>query len=125
MKNISPGLILNYINLAQTQKNIKDNLKTAEDSLYYLSKRIPQIQSTVNREVEAINTHIDQALDNLGDRRTPEANRNQQYAMTSMNNLALMLSDALSNLQDQQSQSSKSSKSSKSKNSQSRQAVDV
>ncbi|MDB5009611.1 MAG: hypothetical protein JWQ06_400, partial [Mucilaginibacter sp.] len=89
-----------YTSLAQTQKNIKDNLKTAEDTLYALSKRIPQIQSTVNREVDGINVHIDQALDNLGDRRTAEANRNQQYAMTSMNNLALMLSDALNNLQN-------------------------
>ena len=107
----------NYIPLAQVQKSIKDNLKTAEDTLYSLSKRIPQIQSTVNREVEAINSHIDDALQNLGDRRTPQANANQQYAMTSMNNLALMLADALNNMQ--QSQSSKSSKSSKSKKRQS------
>ncbi|GAC1303419.1 MAG: ATPase [Mucilaginibacter sp.] len=90
----------NYIALAQTQKNIKDNLKTAEDSLYALSRRIPQIQSTVNQEVASINNHIDQALENLGDRRTAEATRNQQYAMTSMNNLALMLSEALDQLQN-------------------------
>jgi hypothetical protein len=108
----------NYVPLAQVQKGIKDNLKTAEDTLYSLSKRIPQIQSTVNREVEAINSHIDAALENLGDRRTAQANANQQYAMTSMNNLALMLADALNNMQ-QQSQSSKSSKSSKSKKQQS------
>jgi len=116
LKNVNPG-DPNYVPLAQVQKGIKDNLKTAEDTLYALSKRIPQIQSTVNREVEAINSHIDAALENLGDRRTAQANSNQQYAMTSMNNLALMLSDALSNLQDQQSSSSssKSSKSSKSK----------
>ena len=118
LKNISPSDPA-YISLAQKQKGIKDNLKTAEDTLYSLSKRIPQIQSTVNREVEAINTHIDQALDNLGDRRTAQANSNQQYAMTSMNNLALMLADALSNMQDQASKSSsksgKGKKSSKSK----------
>jgi hypothetical protein len=102
-----------YVTLAQQQKNIKDNLKTAEDTLFAISKRIPQIQSTVNREVESINTHIDQSLDNLGDRRTGEANRNQQYAMTSMNNLALMLSDAL-----KQMQASKSSKSGKGKSKQ-------
>jgi hypothetical protein len=96
----------NYVTQAQTQKNIKDNLKTAEDSLFSLSKRIPQIQSTVNREITAINTQIDNALENLGERRTAEANRNQQYAMTSMNNLALMLSDALSQLQDKMSEKS-------------------
>jgi len=90
----------NYITLAQNQKNIKDNLKTAEDSLYALSRRIPQIQSTVNQEIAGINNHIDQALENLGERRTAEATRHQQYAMTSMNNLALMLSEALDQLQN-------------------------
>jgi hypothetical protein len=100
-----------YVTLAQTQKNIKDNLKTAEDSLFSLSKRIPQIQSTVNREISAINSHIDDALENLGDRRTAEANRNQQYAMTSMNNLALMLSEALGKLQDKMNSKSGKGKS--------------
>jgi hypothetical protein len=89
----------NYITLAQKQKDIKDNLKTAEDSLYALSRRIPQIQSTVNKEISGINDHIDEALQNMGDRQTPQANSNQQYAMTAMNNLALMLSDALDQLQ--------------------------
>jgi hypothetical protein len=95
----------NYIKLAQNQKSIKDNLKTAEDSLYALSRRIPQIQSTVNTEVTSINNHIDEALENLGERRTPEATRNQQYAMTSMNNLALLLSEALDQLQNAQKKS--------------------
>jgi len=103
LKNTST-LDPNYVTLAQTQKTIKDNLKTAEDSLYAISKRVPQIETTVNREIAAINDRIDQALENLGDRRTAEANRNQQYAMTSMNNLALMLSDALNNMQAQMNQ---------------------
>ncbi|AYL98100.1 DUF4175 family protein [Mucilaginibacter celer] len=88
-----------YVTLSQQQKDIRDNLKTAEDSLYAISRRIPQIQSTVNKEITSINEHIDQALEQLGDRRTLEANRNQQYAMTSMNNLALMLSEALAQMQ--------------------------
>jgi DNA repair exonuclease SbcCD ATPase subunit len=97
----------NYIGLAQKQKDVKDNLKTAEDSLYSLSQRIPQIQSPVNKEITAINAQIDQALDNLGERKTPEAMRNQQFAMTSMNNLALMLSEALDQLQKQQNKAGK------------------
>jgi hypothetical protein len=99
LKTTNPG-DPNYIALAQKQKDIKDNLKTAEDSLYALSRRIPQIQSTVNKEVSSINDHINQALQNLGDRQTPQAGSNQQYAMTSMNNLALMLSEALEQLQN-------------------------
>ena len=101
----------NYTILAQKQKDIRDNLKTAEDSLYSISRKVPQIQSTVNQEIASINDHIDKSLDNLSDRRTPEASRNQQYAMTSMNNLALMLSDALNQLQN----SMKNSKGGKSK----------
>jgi hypothetical protein len=89
-----------YVTLSQQQKDIKDNLKTAEDSLYSLSKRVPQIQSTVNEEISSINDHINKAIDNLGDRRTAEANKNQQYAMTSMNNLALMLNEVLDQLQN-------------------------
>jgi hypothetical protein len=105
LRSISPS-DPNYVTLAQTQKNIKDNLKTAEDSLFSLSKRIPQIQSTVNREISTINTQIDNSLESLGERRTAEANRSQQYAMTSMNNLALMLADALSQLQNKMSSKS-------------------
>lgn len=91
----------NYVTLSQKQKDIKDNLKTAEDSLYSLSKRVPQIQSTVNKEIAGINENIDKALGYLGDRQTPEATARQQYAMTAMNNLALMLSEALEQLQNE------------------------
>ncbi|MBL4677255.1 MAG: hypothetical protein JKY70_13775 [Mucilaginibacter sp.] len=97
----------NYNALAQKQKDVKDNLKTAEDTLYALSRRIPQIQSTVNKEIAGINEQIDQALDNMGERETAKAVRNQQFAMTSMNNLALMLSEALDQLQKQKSKSGK------------------
>jgi hypothetical protein len=96
-----------YMKLAQNQKDIKDNLKTAQDSLYSLSKRVPQIQSTVNKEITAINGQIDKAIENLGDRKTPEALRNQQFAMTSMNNLALLLSEALDQLQKAMNKSGK------------------
>lgn len=116
--NTTSTLDPNYVTLAQTQKNIKDNLKTAEDSLYAISKRVPQIEATVNREISAINERIDQALDNLGDRRTAQANSSQQYAMTAMNNLALMLSDALNNMQAKMNQKQSGSKSSKQSKSQ-------
>jgi hypothetical protein len=99
LKNTNPS-DPNYIILAQKQKDIKDNLKTAEDSLYALSRRVPQIQSTVNQEVASINSHIDQSLENISDRRTAEASRNQQYSMTSMNNLALLLNEALEQMQN-------------------------
>ncbi|RWU07647.1 DUF4175 family protein [Pedobacter chitinilyticus] len=89
-----------YVQQAQKQNMIRDNMKTIADSLFSLSKRVPQIESTVNTEVEKINFNIGKAIDFLGDRRTGEANRSQQFAMTSLNNLALMLNEALEQLQN-------------------------
>lgn len=89
-----------YTQLAQVQKNIQDNLKNVQDSLFSLSKRVPQIQTAVNKETGIINERIQSALDNMGERQTAEAVRDQQYAMTSLNNLALMLNEALDQLQN-------------------------
>lgn len=94
-----------YIANVQQQNIIKDNMKTIADSLFSLSKRAPQIQSTVNEEVDKINFNIEKAIDQLGDRRTGEANRYQQTAMTSLNNLALMLNESLEQMQKSQKQS--------------------
>ena len=91
-----------YIANAQQQNIIKDNMKTIADSLFSLSKRVPQIESTVNAEVGKINFNIEKAIGYLGDRRTAEANRSQQFAMTSINNLALMMNEALEQLQNAQ-----------------------
>ncbi|KQB98731.1 DUF4175 family protein [Pedobacter sp. Hv1] len=88
-----------YVGNVQQQNTIKDNMKTIADSLFSLSKRVAQIQSVVNAEVEKINFNIGKSIDFLGDRRTAEANRSQQFAMTSINNLALMLNEALEQMQ--------------------------
>ncbi|TKC12640.1 hypothetical protein FA048_03205 [Pedobacter polaris] len=105
-----------YIPNVQQQNTIKDNMKTIADSLFSLSKRVPQIESTVNAEVGKINLNIEKAIDYLGDRRTAEANRAQQFAMTSLNNLALMMNEALEQMQNAQ-KNAKSGKGKKGKQS--------
>ena len=88
-----------YVAAVQQQNTIKDNMKTIADSLFSLSKRVPQMQSLVNDEVDKINFNVGKAIDQLGDRHTGEANRYQQTAMTSLNNLALMLNETLEQMQ--------------------------
>ena len=92
----------NYLLNTQKQKDIKDHLNMIEDSLYSLSKKVPQIESVVNKEIQTINFNVQSTLENLSEKRTAEANRSQQFAMTSINNLALMLSEALDQLQKAQ-----------------------
>ena len=74
--------------------------------MFALSKRVPQLQSIVNREMNAVNTNMDEATQYLGESRAnerfkPMAADKQQQAMTSLNNLALLLDEALQQMMQQ------------------------
>ncbi|MFD2514000.1 DUF4175 family protein [Pontibacter locisalis] len=88
-----------FITLSQQQLNLRDNAKVIEDSLFSLAKKVFQIQSFVTREVAAMNQSMDNSMQELRDRNVGRATAQQQLAMTSMNNLALMLNDALKQMQ--------------------------
>lgn len=102
-----------YTANVQKQRTLKDNVKTIADSLFSLSKRVPQIETAVNEEMQKINFNMDKSLENLGERNTAAANRNQQYTMTSINNLSLMLNEALDQLQNMMKNSKGGGKGSK------------
>lgn len=99
-----------YNGQVQQQKQIKDNMKTIADSLATLSKKVPQIESTVLEEMQQINFNLDKSLENMAERRKSEAGRNQQFTMTSINNLALMLNEALDQLEKNKKNSKKGGK---------------
>ncbi len=95
-----------YVEMGQIQKKIKDDTRMIEDSLFSLSKRVKQIEHFINKEIGKVNEHMDKTMAELGERRTNKVVMNQQYVMTSLNNLALMLSESLEQMQ-QQMQSNK------------------
>lgn len=90
-----------YISLGQQQLKLKDDSKVIKDSLYALAKRVPQIEAFVTKEVVAMNQYMDVAVQHIKERRPDLAAADQQYAMTSMNNLALMLDEVLKQMQQQ------------------------
>jgi hypothetical protein len=93
-----------YVAMIQDQKNLQDNLKMIEDSLFALSKRQASIKPIVNKEISEINDNIDKALTEMTERRVNIAAQKQQYAMTGMNNLALLLQEAMQQMQQQMQQ---------------------
>ena len=113
LRNIGSG-DPQYTSLVQKQRSIKDNMRMIADSLFSLSKRVPQIEASVNDEMQKINFNIDNSLENLGERNTGVANRSQQYTMTSINNLSLMLNEALEQLQNAQKKGKQGGKGNKS-----------
>lgn len=92
-----------YVDAAQRQKKIKDDAKIIEDSLLALSKRVAEISSFVNREVSKLNDNLDRSIKAFGLRNFGEIRTREQYSMTHANNLAVMLSDILKQMQDQMS----------------------
>ncbi|MBX2981034.1 MAG: hypothetical protein KF843_00015 [Flavobacteriales bacterium] len=96
------------VDIGRQQKKLRDDARLVEDSLFALSKRVPQLQAMVNREMNLVNENMDQALTHLAEARAnarerPLAADRQQRAMTSLNNLALMLDEALQQMQQQAS----------------------
>jgi hypothetical protein len=88
-----------FVKLAQEQTKLQDDAKVIEDSLYALSKRVMQIESFVTREMGEMKRNMDDAGKFIRERKLPQATSKQQFAMTSINNLALMLSDVLKQMQ--------------------------
>jgi hypothetical protein len=95
-----------YTDLIREQKNIKDDLKLVEDSLFALSKRQIMIEPFISKEISSINQNIDKSLEFLNNRRSNQSAEKQQYVMTSINNLALMLSETLNQMMQSMMQSS-------------------
>ncbi len=93
-----------FLKMSQQQRKLKDDAKVLEDSLLALSKRVATISSTVNEEITNINANTEKAIFNLQDRQVQQARSNQQYVMTAINNLALILSESLDQMQQQMMQ---------------------
>ncbi len=93
-----------FLDLSREQLKLKDDAKVVEDSLRALADRVFQIQSFVTRELADMNDGMDKASDAIKKRRMDIAAVKQQSAMTSMNNLALMLNDVLQQMQQSMAQ---------------------
>ncbi|HSO88886.1 MAG TPA: hypothetical protein VLQ91_20200 [Draconibacterium sp.] len=87
--------------LNKDQKRIFEQSKIVKDSLYTLAMRTPQITSMVNNELLAMEINLKKANEEMQEALFPNARVSQQFVVTSLNNLALMLNEALENLEEQ------------------------
>lgn len=88
-----------FVDLGQQQLKIRDDASIVEDSLLSLANRVFQIQSFVTREVGDMNKYLEGSMEGIRERKKQDAMVSQQFAMTSMNNLALLLDDVLQQMQ--------------------------
>jgi len=92
----------NYLVLNREQLSLKKSTKIVEDSLVALSKRVYQLSSFITQELSNLNYNLDKSMVYAEERRTNQLQQHQQYSVTSYNELALMLSEVLDQLQQQQ-----------------------
>ncbi|MBB78682.1 MAG: hypothetical protein CL844_06725 [Crocinitomicaceae bacterium] len=82
------------------QRKLIDNSQTIRDSLLTLAKRQPKIARFVDKELAQIKSNHTLILEDIGERRKTPLSNHQRYVMTAYNNLALMLNETLSDLQN-------------------------
>ena len=92
-----------YAELVQEQFRLKDDFKLIADSLHALSLRQDKIETFVTEKVTEVNSNMKESLKLLEDRVVGNANKSQRVIMKNVNDLALMMDEAMQQMQQQMS----------------------
>lgn len=95
-----------YINVLSNQKKLIQRFKIVEDSLYALGKRQIMIQPLITQDIGLIRQNSKKIDEYLTIGALAAAMTHQQYLMQSVNNLALLLIEALEQMNSQMQQQS-------------------
>ena len=90
-----------YLDLNRRQLEIDRATDIVRDSLLALSKRVHQLSTFINDELAELNYNLGKANNFAEERETSKLMQHQQYAMTDYNDLALMMSEVLDQMQKQ------------------------
>ena len=90
-----------FVEMIRDQRKIQSDMEVIEDSLVALAQRQMAIRSYVNREVAEVQRQMRESIDHMINRRQHQAASRQQFSMTHINNLALMLNESLQEVQQQ------------------------
>ncbi|QYJ69031.1 DUF4175 family protein [Flavobacterium litorale] len=98
---VSTSRSASFSKYLKRQQDLKQQFRHVDDSIFALSLRNPKITEEVTKEVGEVHYYMDKALTDLADNQVPRGVSSQQYAVTSANKLADMLSDMLNSMQMQ------------------------
>lgn len=85
------------------QSELKQNFQHADDSLFALALRNPMIGTVINDLIEEVHYNMDKSMEELAQNSIRNGIAAQQYSVTGANDLAVLLSGALNNMQMQMS----------------------
>ncbi len=85
---------------AAQQVELSAGLATVSDSLRSLAREIPQMDVEIQRRTGEALREMGASVEELAERRVPQAAGHQKASMTSLNDLALLLSDLMDQMQN-------------------------
>ena len=93
-----------FTSLMSKQNEVKNNMKMIEDSLLALARRQLSVKPFITKEVSKINNYITSVNAALDSRNPKKAAQDQQFSLTSMNNLSLMLAESMQEMKQKQNE---------------------
>ncbi len=100
IKQISSNSAL-FLDKTKEQSNLNNNFRIIRDSLYELSKRTPYLGNHINNKVIGIQTNLIDIDDFFKDKKLAKINNEQRKALEYSNDLILLLSESLKNMESQ------------------------
>ncbi|MEA1874230.1 MAG: DUF4175 family protein [Bacteroidota bacterium] len=94
--------------IVNQQTKIEEHFQMIDDSLTALGARVPMVGGLIRKEQKSIRNQLGNVLDDINDNRIHKVRTGQQLVMTHTNNLALLLSEALDQMQQQMNSMSNS-----------------
>lgn len=91
-----------YISYARTQQNIGEIFTSISDSLFTLSKEIPQFSNEINTKKQEVETQLENALLQMVERSQSQSSVAARQALGGINEISFMIANLLSQLQNAQ-----------------------
>lgn len=90
--------------LLTKQYKVKNDMRQIEDSLNALARRQMAVKPFIQKEVSKIQDYLESSQKYMNNRQFVQASKDQQFVLTSMNNLALMLKESMNEMQKKKSE---------------------
>ena len=88
-----------FVNIGQEQRKLSDEILIIEDSLDALAMRQLMISNKINKEVQYIKRGLKKSIKDLTERKNNQAKKEQQSVVMHTNELGLLLSEILNQMQ--------------------------
>ncbi|MCM8569645.1 hypothetical protein NE848_09650 [Gramella jeungdoensis] len=88
-----------YARSLKEQSNLRENFRHVDDSLYALALKNPMINETITQKLTDVEFDIEKAIERLSENEIPQGAASQQYVVTGANDLANLLDNILSSMQ--------------------------